>query len=220
VLTGLAATYTQVRLFVAIAPPCAAVAELEAAVDQLRADPARSDDGTPSRGARTELTGDPVRRLRWTSSEQWHLTLAFLGEVDDAVLVKLRPRLARAVSRHSALRLAIAGAGAFPRPHKARVLWAGLRADNRALAALAASVAAAARRAGAPSSDEGRRFTAHLTLARCRDDADLSRFTTALAGFAGQEWTAESVRLIRSHLSAGPPSYVTIGEWPLRRQPD
>ena len=213
------------RLFIAIVPPPSALAELSAAVDQLRAeaDP-RYNGAVPVGDHALPGQADPVpsaagQRLRWTSSGQWHLTLAFLGEVDDAVLAKLRPRLERAVARHPAQRLAIAGAGAFPTPRKARVLWAGLRADNRALGALAASVAAAARRAGAPSPDEDRRLKPHLTLARCRDTADLSSFTSALAGFAGQEWTADSVRLVRSYLSAAAPRYETAGEWPLRPEP-
>ena len=201
-------------------PPPDALAELAAAVHQLRADAASSHhDADPAEDVSDRLPVGPVPRLRWTSSAQWHLTLAVLGEVDDAVVTKLRPRLERAAARHPAQRLAIAGAGAFPSPHKARVLWAGLRADNRALASLAASVAAGARRAGAPPGDEGRRFTAHLTMARCRDAADLSRLTTALAGFAGQTWTADSVRLVRSYLSTGAPRYETVGEWPLRPEP-
>jgi len=195
-----------VRLFVAIVPPPSALAELAAAVDQLRA---RADS----------LPLSASQQLRWTSSEQWHLTLAFLGEVDDVVVAKLRPRLERAAARHPAQLLAIAGGGAFPSARKARVLWAGLRADNRALGGLAASVAAGARRAGAPSPDEDRRFKAHLTLARCREGADLSHLTTALAGFASREWTADSVRLVRSYLSAGPPRYETAGEWPLLARP-
>jgi len=199
-----------VRLFVAIVPPPFALAELSAVVDHLRA-----QTGPPPSDAEEQPAGT-IQRLRWTSSEQWHLTLAFLGEVDDGVLAKLRPRLERAAARHPAQRLAITGGGAFPSARKARVLWAGLRADNRALGALAASVAAAARRAGGPSPDDDRRFKAHLTLARSRDVADLSHLTTALAGFAGQEWSADSVRLIRSFLSAGPPRYEIVGEWPLR----
>ncbi len=208
------------RLFVAIVPPPGALAELATAVHQLRAEAApRHGDADPAEAGVDPRRAGTEPRLRWTSTEQWHLTLAFLGEVDDSVMTKLRPRLQRAAARHPVQRLAIAGAGAFPSPHKARVLWAGLRADNRAIAALAASVAAGARRAGAPSPDEGRRFTAHLTLARCRDTADLSHFTTGLAGFAGQEWTADLVRLVRSYLSAGAPRYETVGEWPLRPEP-
>ncbi len=208
------------RLFVAIVPPPSALAELAAAVGRLRAEADLGSAGVPSAGTESgPLPSGGGTRLRWTTPGQWHLTLAFLGEVDDAVLPKLRPRLERAVARHAVQRLAIAGAGAFPRPAAARVLWAGFRADNRAVAALASSVAAAARRAGAPSPAENRRFKAHLTLARCRDPADLSGYTAALAGFTGQDWTADSVRLVRSFLSAGPPRYETAGEWPLRDVP-
>ena len=42
-------------------------------------------------------------------------------------------RLARAAHRHPPQRLAINGGGAFPAPARARVLWAGVRADSRAL---------------------------------------------------------------------------------------
>ena len=51
----------------------------------------------------------------------------------------------------------VAGAGAFPSAARATVLWAGIAGDRAALAALAASVSAAARRAGYPPPDEGRR---------------------------------------------------------------
>jgi hypothetical protein len=69
------------RLFVAIAPPPAVLDELDALVEPLRA--RRLD-------------------LRWTSREAWHVTLAFLGQVDEATAVRLLPRLERAAGRRSA----------------------------------------------------------------------------------------------------------------------
>ena len=133
------------RLFVAIVPPPAVTAELDASTAPLR--PAWPE-------------------LRWTGPEAWHITLAFLGEVREEVVPELSTRLERAARRHRAQPLAVRGGGAFPSPPRARVVWAGLDADRPALAALAASVAAGARRAGAPSPDEDRRFRAHITLAR------------------------------------------------------
>jgi RNA 2',3'-cyclic 3'-phosphodiesterase len=182
------------RLFVAIAPPGAVLAELTVAVDPLRL---RAPD------------------LRWTSTQAWHLTLAFLGEVDETKVPELSVRLERAASRHPPQRLAIAGGGAFPSATRARVVWAGFSADDRALAALAASVAAGARRAGAPPPDEGRKYRPHLTLARCKAPADVSSLTQELAGFRGTPWVADSIHLIRSRLSTGPPAYEYVGEWPL-----
>ena len=186
------------RLFVAIVPPAAALAELAAAVQPLQA---------------------AAPELRWTSSTAWHLTLAFLGEVDEAVLPGLSTRLQRAARRHPPQELAIAGGGAFPAADRARVLWAGIRGDNRGLASLAASVAAGARRAGAPPPDEGRKYSPHLTLARCRQPANVAQLTAALAGFSSAAWTAQSVHLMRSHsVGSGPPRYEDLAAWPLMAQ--
>jgi RNA 2',3'-cyclic 3'-phosphodiesterase len=197
------------RLFVAIVPPAAALDELDAVVNPLRA-------------ARPEL--------RWTTVQDWHLTLAFLGEVGADILPELNRRLERAAARHQAQRLAIAGGGAFPGRSRARVLWAGIEAGP-GLAPLAATVAAGARRAGAPPPDEGRRYRPHLTLARCREPANVAAEVGALAELAGTPWTATDIRLIRSNLTGRaspaddplnlrnprqPPRYEELGAWPLR----
>jgi 2'-5' RNA ligase len=186
------------RLFVAIAPPPQPLAELEAVAAPLR-------PSWPS--------------LRWTGAEDWHATLAFLGEVAEKVLPALCTRLDRAAGRHPALTLSIRGAGAFPAAGRARVLWAGIQAaipaDQAALAALAASVAAGARRAGAPAADEGRRYRPHLTLARCREPVDAAPLVEALGGFAGSAWTVGQIHLIRSQ-PGGQPRYAALGSWPLR----
>ena len=125
------------RLFVAVAVPVHAADELDDAVAPLR----QSWPG-----------------LRWTGRDAWHLTLAFLGEVTEPVCARLVPPLERAAGRRPRLPLALGGAGAFPDAARARVLWAGVQGDPRALAALtglAQSVAARARRAGAPPAEEG-----------------------------------------------------------------
>jgi 2'-5' RNA ligase len=183
------------RLFVAILPPQEALDEVAAAAEPLR-------QAAPD--------------LRWSGRQQWHLTLAFLGEVTERVLPELTARLERAAGRHPALDLAFAGGGAFPAARRARVLWAGVRADNKALAALAASVAASARRAGAPPPDEGRKYHPHLTLAHCRRPADVSALVGSLAAFTGNGWSARSVALMSSHLGSGPPQHEELARWPLR----
>jgi RNA 2',3'-cyclic 3'-phosphodiesterase len=186
-----------VRLFVAVVPPPAILDELDATVAPLR----------PAWPA-----------LRWTGRPAWHLTLAFLGEVSEDTAAALGPRLGRAAHRHPSLSLSFACGGAFPAPGRARVFWTGIRGDRRALEALARSVAAGARRAGAPPPDEGRHFRPHLTLARCREPADVSALVEVLAGYAGASWTAAEIHLIRS-LPGPAPRYETAGTWPLRPHP-
>ena len=183
------------RLFVALAPPPAALDELEAAVAPLR-----------PRGP----------GLRWTSRDAWHITLAFLGDVSETAAARLTPRLERAAARHHQFRLAFAGAGAFPSASRARVFWVGLNGDDGEVAGLAASVAAAARRAGASPPDEGRAFRPHLTLARCRVPADARALVDALSAYRGTAWPTDRVHLI--HSSPGrQPRYTTLGSWPLAR---
>lgn len=182
------------RLFVAIVPPPEALDELEAAVAPLR-------PGWPA--------------LRWTGRNAWHLTMAFLGEVSEDKAAALGSRLGRAAARHPSLTLSLAGGGAFSGARRARVLWTGINGDRQALQALARSVAAGARRAGAPPPDEGRPLRPHLTLARCREPADVSPLVETLAGYAGTRWTATEIHLIRSHLGAEV-RYEIAGTWPLR----
>jgi 2'-5' RNA ligase len=190
------------RLFVAVAVPVHAADELDDAVAPLR----QSWPG-----------------LRWTGRDAWHLTLAFLGEVTEPACARLVPRLERAAARHPRLPMSLGGAGAFPGAARARVLWTGVRGEPCPLAALAASVAAGARRAGAPPAEGRRGFQPHLTLARCREPADVQPLVDRLSGYTGTPWTAGEIYLIRSHLPGGRPHdrprYETLGCWPLAWSP-
>jgi 2'-5' RNA ligase len=183
------------RLFVGLVPSAAALDDLDTSYAPFR--PARAD-------------------LRWTSRELWHVTLAFLGEVSEESLTRLLPRLERAAGRHPALGLSLAGAGAFPGPARANVLWCGLAGDKKGLGDLAMSVGAGARRAGAPPPDEGRRYRPHVTIARCRAPADVTAITGELAGYRGPAWTAEEIHLIRSNLSGQQPRYETLDAFKLK----
>lgn len=190
------------RLFVAVLPPPAAVAELAAALGPVRRLPGADE-------------------LRWTTAESWHYTLAFLGEVPDHVRPGLTERLARAARRHGPCELRPAGGGHFGD----RALWAGAEGDLAALGRLADTVRAAARRAGAPA-DEEHGFRAHLTLARARRGSRvrLRPFAEALAGFRGAAFRADTLCLVRStQPSSGVPGeqprYDTVEAWPLGAAP-
>jgi RNA 2',3'-cyclic 3'-phosphodiesterase len=152
--------------------------------------------------------------LRWLRRDLLHVTLAFLGEVDEPTVDRLLPRLERAVGRYPRLPLSLAGAGAFPGSGaRARVLWTGLYGDHRTLSRLAASAAAAGRRAGAPQ-DRFKGFQPHMTLARCRRPTDVRPLVEELSDFAGAPWTVDSVHLMRSHLGRQV-RYETVETWPL-----
>lgn len=181
------------RLFAAVMPPEAAIAELAEAVRGLRDD-----------------------RLRWTAEAGWHFTLAFMGEVRDEVLPDLNARLARAATRSAPFTLRLHGSGHFGH----RSLWAGAAGDLDALRMLAERADAAARRAGVPM-DQHHRYTPHLTLGRLRHESDDVRpYCERLASFEGTAWRVGELSLVRSNLPAGgvpgeQPRYEVVGAWEL-----
>lgn len=181
------------RLFAALVPPDGVLTETLAALDDVRAD--HTD-------------------LRWTPEERVHLTLAFYGDVADRLVDRLGGRLARVAARYPAPTLAFAGAGAFTSPRRARVLWLGVRGDTEQLVRLAQSAAAAGRRLGLDVGDE--KYRPHLTVARAKQQQDLRVPVQRLADYQGEQWQAERLALVRSHLGADP-QYETVVSWPLDR---
>lgn len=140
--------------------------------------------------------------LRTTRVEQWHVTLAFLGEVPDAA--PLRPGLAAAAAASAPLALRLRDGGFFRAPG---VLYAGLSGDVEGLHVLAADVGAACRAAGVEFQD--RPFRPHLTVAR-RLPVDAG----VLAGYQGPAWTARELELVRSRLGART-EHEVLERWPL-----
>ena len=159
--------------------------------------------------------------LRWTDPNQWHLTLSFMGEVPDRTVEPLVERLATRAGRFTAESVSISGAGAFPSPYRARVLWAGVQEQvEGGLRALATGIRHACSAAGA--APEGGRFHPHITVARLRRPMEATRWIRVLEGYAGPSWTAAEVTLIASHLGEGRgnrPRYEEIATFPLEPEP-
>jgi RNA 2',3'-cyclic 3'-phosphodiesterase len=166
-----------VRLFVAVDLPAMVREHLEAGAAGLR----ESMDG-----------------WRWTPSSQWHLTLAFLGEVDEIRLPELTRRLGLAARRHEPFDVGLAGMGAFNNLRRARILWVGVGGERESLTRLADSVGAGARRAKVTL--EERRYRPHMTLGRRRAPADVSDLLGAGRDYEGPTWTVDEFVLVQSHL--------------------
>jgi len=171
------------RMFVALTPPDEAVEHLDEFLAVRR-------EAAP---------------FRWSLPEQLHVTLAFLADVPERNLDDLVERLTRAARRRTAFPTRIAGGGAFPNAARARVLWAGLDLDGTGrteVGRMATGARAAASKAGIEV--DGRRFRAHLTVARLGRPAEVSRWVRLLDGYAGPGWVADRIDLVASYLGEGP----------------
>ena len=157
--------------------------------------------------------------FRWTTSEQWHVTLAFMPAVPERVLDDLVARLERAAGRRTPFEVALAGGGAFPHPADAKVLYTRVEtAAQEELRRLAVGARAAAGKAGAEAA--GGRFRPHLTLARTGRPRDVTRWIRVLESYRGPSWEASEITLVASHLGEGPrnrPRYEVVNTFSLGR---
>ncbi|NDL58201.1 RNA 2',3'-cyclic phosphodiesterase [Phytoactinopolyspora mesophila] len=133
--------------------------------------------------------------LRWSDAANWHVTVAFYGEVDDKKVPDLTARVARAAGRSRPMTLRLSGSGRFG----AAVLWIGVHGDVEPLRRLAASAVAAGRRVGIER-DPPRRFRPHVTVARSKGQSDLRPYVASLDTYDGPPWLATHLTLVRSHL--------------------
>jgi 2'-5' RNA ligase len=98
---------------------------------------------------------------RWARVEGLHVTLKFIGHVDDAVVEKIKAGL-RSI-KATPLEVKFSGVGFFPNPNAGRVFWAGVNGSD-SLPKLASTIDAAMEKIGIPR--ETKPYHPHLTLAR------------------------------------------------------
>jgi RNA 2',3'-cyclic 3'-phosphodiesterase len=170
-------------------------------------------------GVRSQLSDAiaPVRervRGKWVPSENWHVTMKFLGSTWPRLVEWVQETCARVAAQHEPIETSLTGLGAFPNDRRARVLWAGLDDPDRQLAGVAASLDESLASEFAP---EKRGFTAHLTVARFDPPAVALGEDLKTIAVATEQFAIDRLVLYRSHLRRPAPVYEPVGEFPLGR---
>jgi len=173
-----------------------------------------------------ELPSDVTDRLyglrggvpgaRWLEPENIHLTLRFIGDVEDHEFCDVDDALGRVSG--PAFDLEINGAGEFSRGRRPVMIWAGIT-PNPALLDLQRCIDGGLVKAGFPP--EGRRYTPHVTLARIKDGAR-ARVREFVAGNNGVRlgpFPVTHFTLFSSHLGHRAASYRAEAAYPLAITP-
>ena len=161
---------------------------------------------------RARLTGlmGGVNGARWQTDQQLHMTLRFIGEVDEAKAEDIDSAL-RAVT-FTPFQVSLQGAGLFGDIRKPRMLWAGV-GPEAPLVHLAQKIETAMVRIGLPA--EQRKFTPHVTLARFKGAGGrVDRFLAANDQLWSPPWTVERFTLFRSHLAHSGAIYEPLATYP------
>jgi RNA 2',3'-cyclic 3'-phosphodiesterase len=180
------------RLFLALTLPENTRAHLSRLIDDLRPSLSKS-------------------KLSWTRPQNLHVTLKFLGEVDDAYLPSLCSALAR-IPRQGPIHLTPDHIECFPPRGPIRIITAGLAGDLAAAATLHTAIDSICHPLGFPR--EKRRYIPHITLARARAPlpapAREKLAQQARHSLPAPSFSADRVTLFQSTLSPRGSEYVPV----------
>ena len=148
-------------------------------------------------------------RISWVQPAKIHLTIKFLGDLDEQVLDPLLSTVEQAIGSQSSVNVPLERLGAFPRPYRPRVLWVGPTenwergAEGARVTELHGAIEQACE--GLGFLRETKPFSPHLTLARIRMGERQVGVALAKAGMLDRQLSlgalaVESVVLMKSDL--------------------
>jgi 2'-5' RNA ligase len=185
----------EIRCFIALNLPAeikGRLAELEARLKEARAD------------------------VSWVKPENIHLTLKFLGGVEEARVPLVKRAVQEGLRREGPLVLTLAGLGVFPNPRSPRVVWVGVGGDTERLQDLQERLEQALGEVGFPR--EARSFSPHITLGRMRSRQGAASLMELVGHLGANEvgsLKAESIELMRSQLHPAGAVYTILESFSL-----
>ncbi len=140
-------------------------------------------------------------KARWVRPENIHLTLKFLGDINNEDIKKAGDAIISAASENASMSLGAKSIGFFPGVKRSRVIWTGIAGQTRELADLQKTLDGKLDTVGFPK--EKRPFKGHLTIARIKGKVDARRIVDAMKEFGRFEsktFIADEVVLFKSEL--------------------
>ncbi|MDF1500985.1 MAG: RNA 2',3'-cyclic phosphodiesterase [Anaerolineales bacterium] len=189
-----------IRAFIAIQFPAGIKQNINQAVSPLRARVG-------------ELT------VRWVDPALYHLTLKFLGEIDESRLDAIADIVEWVASTEPTFALEVGEFGVFPDARRPRVLWVGLNETTGTLQSLKGALDQSLKSEGFRV--EKRPFHPHVTVGRVRRGSSTGERETLAAELDGYSVgrlgivPVDSIQLLRSRLNADGPIYSELVSFPL-----
>jgi 2'-5' RNA ligase len=150
--------------------------------------------------------------MRFLQPENWHFTLQFLGSVPEGDVGAVRAACRDAAAQIAPFDVELDRLGAFKSPRRARVVWIGLARGAEPMTALYEALLAHTEPLG--FAREARPFAAHLTLARLKQPADVTRLL-ASTRMPALRMRVVHLTLFRSHLSPKGARYEVLERYAL-----
>jgi 2'-5' RNA ligase len=150
-------------------------------------------------------------RIKWVATENLHVTLKFLGEVNDKLLPEIFIVLKNAIKNTDRFNIQIKGFGKFSRKGHTKVIWLGVEDSENCLASLATNLNNLFKQLHFKS--DYKLFKPHLTVGRVKhiqDEHILEQLITDYSSFEIQKNTVEEIILFESILKSREPIYLPL----------
>jgi 2'-5' RNA ligase len=154
--------------------------------------------------------------VRWAHPGNIHLTLIFLGTVNNEFLEKITESLGPLIAEWKPFALRIRGLGCFPSMRNPRVLWVGIDQGKEEVTSLQGAIEGKA--AEAAFAKETRPFKPHLTLGRIQSPRSRGPFAQAVENLKEAEvgtFRASEVFLFKSELRPSGAVYTKLKTFPM-----
>ncbi|MCB0355397.1 MAG: NADP-dependent isocitrate dehydrogenase [Bdellovibrionales bacterium] len=184
---------TRRRLFIAISPEEVEVNSLVSACKKLK----KSAD-------KKQLD------IKWVPFKNLHITLAFLGDVNEKDLVPIQQKLQEISLRHTPFTLKMSGLGGFPDATQSRVLWIGVQ-NKKELQCLRQDLVCHLRSYLTDENIDD--YRPHISLARLRNKKNIKDLISPFARQKFGQMRVDKLILFESHLQGHFPVYKAIAEY-------
>lgn len=153
--------------------------------------------------------------INWTKPENIHLTLRFLGEVDEKRLEDVKRSCAEAAAEFAPFTLKLNGAGVFPNFRQPKVLWAGLAGELEIAGKLQRRLEAGLTSLGFAPEDKP--FKPHLTIGRVKSPKNARQVAalTEIQTLPDLPFEVQEIVLMKSELHSAGARYTSLAKFSL-----
>ena len=139
-----------------------------------------------------------IRNVRASPISQMHITMRFIGDIDDGKTGKVARCVSEAVLGMEPFTVAVRGCGCFPNPKRPKVLWVGVEPED-VLKGISDRISENLRASNIAFDEKP--FKGHITIGRCSGPADVEQFLSAHSDDEFTSFLCDEILVMRSELS-------------------
>jgi len=158
--------------------------------------------------------------VRWVNPGNIHLTLRFLGEINEESLGKVDGMIREVAKGKPKIKVNLSGLGLFPDTNHPKVIWAGVKEGDSEIKIIAKEIEEKLLGLGIPK--EERPFSSHITIGRVKSSVNKERLLEGLDRLEGEfrekgfDFAADKITIFKSSLLCGGPVYEALKEITLK----